>query len=279
MNPKSKINGLNTNNTINKLYLHSIKYLRHFLLKYIAIITFFILWQVLPTVWIIDSTFIPTPSTIGLAAWGMLFSSDFFLDTVITLSRIFLGLGIALAVAIPLGYLLGGFFKDFEKAIDPLLQLLGQLNPWSVFHLFIVFLGIGELSVVGAVFYISLWPILYNTVASVKNVDPVLFKVARSACISKFKIFWKVILPASLPIVFAGIRLGALLAFFMAISGEMMGAGDGLGYMIMWYQMYGLIPQMWAVIVTISLLGMIFIYILLQLERYFTNWKEDVLLS
>jgi NitT/TauT family transport system permease protein len=65
----------------------------------------------------------------------------------------------------------------------------------------------------------------------------------------------------------------------MAIGAEMMGAGDGLGYMIMWYQMYGLTPQMWAVIVTISLLGMIFIYMLLRLEKYFTSWKEDITLS
>ena len=209
----------------------------------------------------------------------MFFSSDFLFDTAVTLSRVFLGLGIALAVGIPLGYLLGGFFKDFEKAIDPILQLLGQLNPWSAFHLFIVFLGIGELSVVGAVFYISLWPILYSTVSSVKNVDPVLLKVGKAACIGKFKIFWKVILPSSLPVVFSGIRLGALLAFFMATGGEMMGAGDGLGYLIMWYQMYGLIPEMWVIIVSISLLGMIFIYMLLRLERYFTSWKEDITLS
>jgi NitT/TauT family transport system permease protein len=279
MKPKSEIRELNTYNIINKLLIHFIQYLKHFSHKYMAIMLFVMLWQVLPTVGLIDSIFIPTPSTIALEIGDMIFSGDFIMDTVITLSRVFMGLGIAFIVGISLGYLLGGFFKDFEKAIDPLLQLLGQLNPWSFFHIFIVFLGIGELSVVVAVFYISIWPILYNTVASVKNVDPVLFKVARVAGIGKFELFGKVILPSSLPIVFAGIRLGALLAFFMAIGAEMMGAGDGLGYMIMWYQMYGLIPQMWAVIVVISLLGMIFIYVLLQLERYFTSWKEDIALS
>lgn len=279
MKSKSEIADAGASKTTYKHLYGATGYLIDLSYRGVVIIIFLILWELLPTIGIIDSTFIPAPSTIALAAWGMIFSSDFIVDTAITLSRIFLGLGIALAVGIPLGYLLGGFFKNFEKAIDPLLQLLGQLNPWSVFHLFIVFLGIGELSVVGAVFYISLWPILYNTVASVKNVDPVLLKVARAACIGKFKIFWKVILPASLPIVFSGIRLGALLAFFMATGGEMMGAGDGLGYLIMWYQMYGLIPQMWVIIVTISLLGIIFIYILLRLEKYFTSWKEDIELS
>ena len=279
MKSESEITETGTSKTGYKPLYDVIGYLIDLSHKGVAIIIFFILWELLTTVGIIDSTFIPAPSTIALAAWGMFFSSDFLFDTAVTLSRVFLGLGIALAVGIPLGYLLGGFFKDFEKAIDPILQLLGQLNPWSAFHLFIVFLGIGELSVVGAVFYISLWPILYSTVSSVKNVDPVLLKVGKAACIGKFKIFWKVILPSSLPVVFSGIRLGALLAFFMATGGEMMGAGDGLGYLIMWYQMYGLIPEMWVIIVSISLLGMIFIYMLLRLERYFTSWKEDITLS
>ena len=279
MKSESEITETGTSKTGYKPLYDVIDYLIDLSHNGVAIIIFFILWELLTTVGIIDSTFIPAPSTIALAAWGMFFSSDFLFDTAVTLSRVFLGLGIALAVGIPLGYLLGGFFKDFEKAIDPILQLLGQLNPWSAFHLFIVFLGIGELSVVGAVFYISLWPILYSTVSSVKNVDPVLLKVGKAACIGKFKIFWKVILPSSLPVVFSGIRLGALLAFFMATGGEMMGAGDGLGYLIMWYQMYGLIPEMWVIIVSISLLGMIFIYMLLRLERYFTSWKEDITLS
>ena len=279
MKSESEITETGTSKTGYKPLYDVIGYLIDLSHKGVAIIIFFILWELLTTVGIIDSTFIPAPSTIALAAWGMFFSSDFLFDTAVTLSRVFLGLGIALAVGIPLGYLLGGFFKDFEKAIDPILQLLGQLNPWSAFHLFIVFLGIGELSVVGVVFYISLWPILYSTVSSVKNVDPVLLKVGKAACIGKFKIFWKVILPSSLPVVFSGIRLGALLAFFMATGGEMMGAGDGLGYLIMWYQMYGLIPEMWVIIVSISLLGMIFIYMLLRLERYFTSWKEDITLS
>ena len=256
-----------------------IGYLKHLSHKWTAVIVFFILWEILPTIGIVDQTLIPSISTIAMTLWDPILAGVLPENTAISMVRMFLGWGIALAVGIPLGYLLGGFFKDFENAVEPLLQLLGQLNPWSAFHLFIVFLGIGELSVVGAVFYISLWPILYSTVSSVKNVDPVLLKVGKAACIGKFKIFWKVILPSSLPVVFSGIRLGALLAFFMATGGEMMGAGDGLGYLIMWYQMYGLIPEMWVIIVSISLMGMIFIYILLQLEKYFTSWREDVVFS
>lgn len=281
MKSESEINELKSEletETSNTVKFSIISYLKHISHKYIAIIVFLILWQVIPSLNPIWAMYIMTPSVIAMTMWSLTLSGVLPAQTAITLSRVFIGFGIALLVAIPLGYLLGGFFKDFEKAVDPLLQLLGQLNPWSFFHIAIVFLGIGELSIISVVCYISLWPVLYNTVTGTKNVDNVLVKVGRAAGMGKFDIFWKVQLPASLPTVFAGMRLGAILAFFMVIGAEMMGAGDGLGYMIMQAQMYTefLVPRMWAGIVTASLLGMAFVYVLLQLEKYFTRWNENI---
>ena len=223
----------------------------------------------------VDPALIPSPSTIALTLWDPILAGILPENTAISMGRMFMGWGIAIMVAIPLGYLLGGFFEDFEKAVEPLLQLLGQLNPWSFFHLAIVFLGIGEISIVAAVSYISLWPILYNTITGVKNVNPAFVRIARATGMGKFEIFWKVQLHASIPVVFSGIRLSALFAFFMVMGAEMMGASDGLGHMIMIDQMYGLIPQMWMGIVVMSLLGIAFDYILLQFEKYFTSWKEE----
>ena len=255
-----------------------IGYLKHLSHKWTAVIVFFILWEILPTIGIIDQTLVPSLSTIAMTLWDPILAGVLPENTAISMVRMFLGWGIALVVAIPLGYLLGGFFEDFENAVEPLLQLLGQLNPWSFFHLAIVFLGIGEISIVAAVFYISLWPVLYNTITGLKNVNPAFVKIARAAGMEKFEIFWKVQLHASLPVVFTGIRLGALFAFFMVMGAEMMGAGDGLGHMIMFDQMYGLIPQMWMGIVVMSLLGIAFDYVLMRLEKYFTSWKEEVTL-
>lgn len=182
-----------------------IDYIKNLSHKWAAVVVFFILWEILPTIGVVDPTLIPAPSTIAMTLWDPTLSRVLPMDTVISLFKVFSGLGIALAVAIPLGYLLGGFFKDFEKAVDPLLELLGQLNPWSFFHLAIVFLGIGELSIIAVVFYISMWPVLYNTITGVKNVDPAFVKVARAVGMGKFDIFWRVQLPASMSTVFAGI--------------------------------------------------------------------------
>ncbi len=277
MKSKSEITEAGTSDSADKLSFDVIGYLKHLSHKWAAVILFLILWELLPTVGLLNPLFIPSLSTIALAAWGLLFSSQFLLNIMISLSRVFVGFGLALLVAIPLGYLLGGAFKGFEEAVDPLLQFLGQLNPWSILHIVIIFVGFGQFSIIAVIFYIAMWPVLYNTVTGVKNVDPTFIRIGKLAGMGSFDIFLKVQLPASISTVFAGMRLGAILAFFMVIGAEMMGADDGLGYQLMFDQMYGLIPEMWACIVVMSLLGIIFVFVLLLIERYFTDWKEDIL--
>ncbi len=275
---KSEDENTESGTVVDKLSFDVVGYLKDLSYKWAAVVIFLVLWELLPTVGLLDPKFIPAPSTIALATWGMLFSSDDFLVNILTtLSRVFAGFGLALLVAIPSGFLLGGYFKNLEKAINPLLQILGQINPWSVLIIVIAILGFGQISIIAVVFYIAFWPVLYNTVTGVKNVDPIFIRIGKVSGWSDFGVFWKVQLPAAMPTVFAGMRFAAILAFFMVIGAEMVGADDGLGYQIMFNQMYGMIPEMWGCIVTMSLLGIVFVYVLLQLEKYFVDWKEDIL--
>lgn len=243
--------------------------------KWIAIIVFIILWQILPTLGLVNEIFIPTPTTIAATGWDMILSGVLPIDIAVSLWRVLAGFFLALAVALPLGFLLGGFFKNFEKAIDPLLQVFGQANPFTLLPVFIIFLGIGELSKIAIIFWVTQWPILFNTVTGIKNVDPVLVKVGQATGLGKLDIFKKILLPASLPTVFTGIRMGAVFAFFMLIGAEMIGSTSGLGFMIMQAQMVMQIPKMWVGIVTVAILGLILNYVILTIEKRLTRWKED----
>ena len=137
-------------------------------------------------------------------------------------------------------------------------------------------LGIGEISKIAIIYWVCQWPILFNTVTGIKNVDPLLVKMARTAGLSKLEMFWKVLLPASLPTVFTGIRMGASFAFFMLIGAEMIGAHSGLGFMIIQAQTTFQIPKMYAGIVTVALLGIIINYVMLELEKRSVGWKESI---
>jgi NitT/TauT family transport system permease protein len=244
--------------------------------KYLAIIVFLIAWQIFPTIGLVNEIFIPTPTTILAEIWKLTLDGTLPNDAVISLFRVGVGFGIALLVALPLGFLLGGFFKSFEKAVNPLLQLLSQANPFTLFPIFIVFLGIGEVSKISIIYWVCQWPILLNTITGISNVDPVLIKMARSSGLSKAEIFTKVLIPASLPTVFTGIRMGAAFSFFMLIGAEMLGSSAGLGYLIMQAQMVMQIPRMWAGIVVVALIGYIVTYSLIYLERRGSVWKQEV---
>lgn len=279
MKSKSEITGTGASNAEGKLSLDIIHHIKDLTHKWAAIVVFLVLWEVLSLVGILNTIYIPSPITIAEATWSLIFdpSSDFILNTMISLSRVFIGLGAAIAVAIPLGFLLGGYFKGLEVFLDPLIMVLGQINPWSFLHIIIILVGFGQYSIIASIFYIALWPVLYNTITGIKNIDPIYFRIGKAAAMSDFDIFWKVQLPASMPMIFAGLRLAAILSFFMVVGAEMMGADDGLGYKVMFYEMYTMLPEMWACIVTMSLAGIIFVFLLLQMEKYFVDWKEDVL--
>lgn len=243
-----------------------------------AIIVFLLLWEIAPDLGIIDEIIIPVPSTIFERMIELSLSGELLMHTVASMQRIVFGFGLALLVALPLGFLLGGWFKTLEIAINPLLQVLGQANPFTLLPVFMVLLGMGETSKVAIIFWVCQWPILFNTVAGIRSVDPTLVKMARSLGISKFRMFHKILLPGSLPTVFTGIRMSAVFAFFMLIGAEMLGATKGLGYMIHQAQSVFNMPRMWVGIVTVALLGIALNWLILQLEKRLTRWKEEIAL-
>lgn len=266
-----------SSNTINRSSaFDAIDLLRSYIHRSLAIIIFLLIWEAAPRLGLVNMLFIPPPSVVLISMVNLILSGELLKHTASSLIRVSTGFGIALLVALPLGFLLGGWFKSFETAVDPLLQILGQANPFTLFPVFMALLGIGEISKIAIIYWVCQWPVLFNTVSGIKNVDPILIKVARTAGLSKLEMFWKVLLPASLPTVFTGIRMGAGFAFFMLIGAEMIGAHSGLGFMIIQAQGTFQIPKMYAGIITVALLGIVINNVMLRLEKSSMKWKESI---
>jgi NitT/TauT family transport system permease protein len=243
-----------------------------------AIIVFLVLWEIAPDLGLINEVIIPTPTTIFDKFVQTILSGELLTHVGISMQRILLGFGIALAVALPLGFLLGGWFKTLETAVNPLLHMFSQANPFTLLPAFIAVLGLGELSKVTMILWVSMWPVLFGTVSGIRNVDPELVKMARSFGLSRGQLFERVLLPGALPSVFAGIRSATLLAFFFLIGAEMIGASSGLGYMISqacpFHQGSFQLEKMWAGIVTVALLGILLNGAVARIERRFSRWRE-----
>lgn len=243
--------------------------------KSIAIIVFLLIWEVLPRIGIIDSFALPPFSTVVIAFINLALSGELLVNVGASLERAGLGFLLSLAVGIPLGILMGWFSK-LEKFINPLIQIFRNTPVTALYPIFIIFFGLGEFSKISVIFWASIWATLINTIGGVKSIDPLLIKSARSMGISEFSLFRKVVLPASLPSVITGMRLSASTAVILLITAEMLGGSKGIGVFIFNSQQMYKIPEMYAGIITISLIGITINQLLVQFEKHTLVWKEQI---
>ena len=244
--------------------------------KSYSVILFLILWEVGCKTGLINQNFVAAPSVIIKTFWELAADGRIWSHIMVSLQRTVVGFMLAIIIGIPLGVFLGGGFKTFERLVRPVLYFWGQFNPFSLFPVFMLLLGIGEMSKIAMIFWVSLWPILFNTITGVKEVDPLLLKASRSMGASRLLLFVRVVFPSALPYIFTGIKMSSNIAFFMLIAAEMIGASRGLGWLIWNAQTNYQIPVLYAATVTISLLGLIIGAIFKSLEKKFVNWKDAV---
>ncbi len=184
-----------------------------------------------------------------------------------SLTRALTGFFVAIAIAIPLGIAIA-WYRPVSDFLNPILELFRNTAALALLPVFVLILGIGEESKIALVIYACTFPILLNTISGVRTVDPLLIKSAASlGGFSSIRLFQKVVLPAAVPTIFTGIRMAAASSILVLIAAEMVGAKAGLGYLITASQLNFQIPNMYAGIVAISLLGLTINAILVLIER------------
>ncbi|HJQ48753.1 MAG TPA: ABC transporter permease [Amycolatopsis sp.] len=238
----------------------------------VAIVTLLVVWEVAPRIGVVDRTFVPPLSEVLAAWWQLLLNGQLASNTTASLTRSLSGFGLAVAVAVPLGLVIG-WYRRVADLLGPLLELFRNTAPLALLPVFVLLLGIGETSKISIVFYACTWPILLNTISAVRTVDPTLLRLAKSMNLPPHRVFQKVILPASVPTIFTGIRISGAAAMLVLVAAEMVGAKAGLGYLVNAAQSNFAIPQMYAGIISISVLGVLFNQALVALERRFTAWR------
>lgn len=251
------------------------KQLKLFSQKILGIIVFLLIWEIAPRVGLVDPIFLPPFSEVAIAFFDLVLSGKLPYHTFVSLKRALAGFGLGILISIPLGLLIG-WFKVAENFLDPVLQTFRQTSALTLLPVFMLLFGIGEFSKVAIIFWGVQWPILLSTISGVKYVDPLLVKSARAMGASHSEIFRKVVIPAALPSIFTGIRLGGTSAILLLVASEMVGASAGLGFLVFDFEIKYAIPEMFATIVTFALLGLALNYILVHLEKSATRWKEEI---
>ncbi|AWN25305.1 ABC transporter permease [Streptomyces sp. NEAU-S7GS2] len=239
--------------------------------KSAAIVALLLVWELAPRFGLVDRTFLPPFSEVAQAWWELVANGQLADNARASLVRSFSGFGIAVAVSVPLGLLIG-WYRPVADLLNPLLQVFLNTAALALLPVFVLLLGIGETSKISIVVYACAWPILFNTISAVRTVDPTLLRLAKSMDLSAPRLFQKVILPASVPTIFTGIRLAGAVSIVVLVAAEMIGAKAGLGYLINASQYNFAIPQMYAGIVTISVIGVAFNQLLVAVEKRLSSW-------
>ena len=221
----------------------------------VAVAAFLAIWQLAPTLGWVDHAFLSPFSEVLQALWGLIQDGSLSENIVASMHRSLTGFFFAIAIGIPLGLLIA-WYATVAEVLSPLLAIFLNTAAVALLPVFTLILGIDDVSKIAIIGYACFWPIVYNTISGARSVDPLLVKSARSLGVKDFRLFYKVIVPAALPTIFTGLRLAGAASFLVLITTEFVGAKAGLGYLIISSQFNFQIPQMYAGILTVSVLGL-----------------------
>lgn len=245
---------------------------RVLLADYGLLLAFFAGWHVASVTGLLNAAVFPSLDRVAQALWSGLASGRLVGDIAISLQRAGIAFLAAVALGIPLGLFMGQI-RALERALDPILQLFRQTSALALYPVFILLLGLGEASKIFVIFWATLFPILLATIGGVKEVDPKLIEMARSFGATRLTTFRRVVLPASVPPVFVGLRLSATTALLLLIAAEMIGANGGLGFQVMNAQYNFQIPLMFAAIFLLAFLGLAANWGLMMMQRRLCRWS------
>jgi len=190
-----------------------------------------------------------------------------------TLGRVAVGFTTGALLALALG-LLAGQLRPVRNLVEPIVEVLRPIPPLAMLPLFIVWVGIGETSKIAFITYATFFPVFLTTVHAVQQVDPLLLRAARSLGARRAQLFLRVVLPAALPEILTGIRLGVALGFFVIVISEFIGAEQGLGYLINDGRNFFLVPQMLGAAIVLGLLGYAGNALVMLLGRRWLRWER-----
>lgn len=243
--------------------------------RYIIILAIIILWELLPRLELIDTFLLPPFSDVIISWVQLIISGEMFRHFYISMFRVLIGFFLGIGIALPLGVFMG-WYKGFEEVVDPLLQACRSSSTIALYPVFLLLFGIGESAKIAIIIWGTIWPTLLSTTSGVKHSDPLLIKSARSMGVSGMTLLTKVVIPNAVPSILTGIRLSAAHSILVVVVAEMIGAHAGIGFSIFNFEERYAVPEMYAMILTLSLMGVTVNYLLNILERKLTVWKEKV---
>jgi NitT/TauT family transport system permease protein len=199
----------------------------------VGLLGFLLVWEAFSRSGIVPQQYFPPPSTVLARLAELLGDRAFLLDLIASALAWAIALGISIAIAVPAGLLLGSV-RWIRVATRAIIEFLRPIPSVALIPLAIVLVGSGPETKITLAVYASVWPILFNTIYALDEIDPVMVDTARSFGLGRARLMFTVALPNAAPFVLTGIRLSAAVALILVVSTEFLaGGGSGLGSFVL----------------------------------------------
>jgi NitT/TauT family transport system permease protein len=206
-------------------------------------------------------------------AWA--FSGELIVDSLTSLYRVVVGFAIGAGLALPLGLAMGASRHAYAW-FNPLVQILRPIPPIAYIPLAILWFGLGNPPAVFLIALGAFFPVLMNTIAGVRHVDGIYLRAARNLGAGQGTLFLRVILPAAVPYILSGVRIGIGTAFIVVIVSEMIAVNNGLGYRILEAREYFWSDKIMAGMITIGMLGLAIDVGMNRLNNHLLRWHRGL---
>ncbi len=262
------------------------------LLRSLAIpLSMLLLWEAACRVLQVNPAILPPPSQVarkwveyllplapyeeGKSRLSWIFSGELPQDAVATLMRVFVGFLIGGGIALPLGLWMGARERAYQL-FNPLVQILRPIPPIAFIPLAILWFGLGNPPAFFLIALGAFFPILMNTIAGVRGVDAIYVRVAENLGAPRTTLFRRVLFPAALPTILAGVRVGIGVAFIVVIVAEMIAVNSGLGYRILEAREYFWSDKILAGMITIGVIGLAIDTVMARINGRLLRWHRGL---
>nr|WP_033193490.1 ABC transporter permease [Amphibacillus jilinensis] len=243
------------------------------LLGSILPIALIITWEIVSQLGWVESYQLPAPTAILARLTELASSGELTQHIYITVYRVFAGFLLGTGIAVIFA-LLVGFLKKAEYVFDPIIQAFRSIPSLAWVPLFILWMGIGESSKITMIAVGVFFPVYLNLVSGILTVDRKLIEVGRMYQLSLFQQIYRIILPATLPSFLVGLRSGLGLGWMFVVAAELMGASQGLGYLLVLGQNTLAPETILASIILFAIIGKLSDWLLKVLESRLLRWQD-----
>ena len=233
------------------------------------------LWELGARLAFVSPRYFPPPTVIGWVLVERLTAGELGTETLVTLTRLASAFVLAALPGVPLGLLMG-MIRPVRDAVEPYIAFIFPVPKIALLPFLLIILGVGEPAYVLTGAFSAFFQIAISTLAGVQTMDPRLLEVGHNYGAHGLRLFRKVILPAALPSIFTGLRLGVGLALVAIVAVEFIAAKSGLGHLVYRHWQMLSTQEMYAAFALIGALGLLLTRGLRALQARVLTWQDEI---